>query len=119
VQTESLSGNNPVYNSSFSLGTALITAWKSFANKSVVLGELESSKNATIGSSAFSVLTQMLFLPKDVAKLETWLMQGIENGGEENNIACSPKVVVNYKCCQRTEEPILAPEFASIDMGID
>ncbi len=60
----------------------------------------------------------MLFLPNDVSKLETWLSQGIKNGDEENNIACSPKVVINYKCCVMTEEPILAPEFGSIEMGI-
>ena len=103
----------------FSLGPALITVWKTFANKSIVLGELQRSKNASIGSSVFSVLTKMLFLPKDVSKLETWLKQGIKIGDEENNIVCSPKVVINYKCCQTTEEPILAPEFGSIDMGID
>ena len=100
------------------LGSALISAWKIFPNKSVLLGELQNSKNATIGSSAFSVFTQILFLPKDVSKLETWLKEGIKIGDEENNSACSPKVLVNYKCCEATPEPILAPEFGSIEMGI-
>jgi hypothetical protein len=96
-----------------------MTVWKIFPNKSVLLDELQTSKNTSIGSSVFSVLTQMLFLPQDVSKLETWLMEGIEIGDEENNIACSPKVVINYKCCETTGEPILAPEFGSIEMGID
>ena len=81
--------------------------------------ELRSSKNASIGSSVLSVLTQMLFLPEEIAKLETWLEEGIEAGDEENNMSCRPKVVINYKCCAITGEPILAPEFGTIEMGVD
>lgn len=38
--------------------------------------------------------------------------EGIEIGDEENDIpcACGPKVLVNYKCCEVTTEPILAIE---------
>ena len=110
--------NKTIFNSLIVLGPALISAWKIFPNKSVLLGELQNSKNATIGSSAFSVLTQILFLPKDVTRLEVWLNEGIEIGDEENDSPCGPKVLVNYKCCEVTTEPILAPEFGSIDMGI-
>ncbi|XP_028400741.1 uncharacterized protein LOC114523881 [Dendronephthya gigantea] len=99
-------------------GFAFITLWKTFANKSALLKEIQRSQNSSIGSSVFSVLTQMIFLPKDISKLKTWLKEGIKIGEEENNITCGPKVVINYKCCEITAEPILAPEFGSIEMGM-
>lgn len=99
-------------------GSAYVTVTKTFENRTVVLEKLQESKTANIGSGVFSVLTQMLFLPEDITRIEDWLIARIKLGDQENE-PCAPKVVINYRCCEETAEPTLAPKFGSIDMGIN